>query len=81
MQQDRPRYPTGFVSEDAERPVERVERPMDLRHVLREISPIGEADAPVESQRGRPLLHLHLTDRPAGLARLLDAARSLAEEV
>jgi len=33
------------------------------------------------AQRGRPLLHLHLTDRPAGLARLLDAARSLAEEV
>jgi len=32
-------------------------------------------------QRGRPLLHLHLTDRAAGLARLLAAARSLAEEV
>jgi hypothetical protein len=31
--------------------------------------------------RGRPLLHLHLTDRAAGLARLLAAARSLAEEV
>ncbi|MEV0272820.1 glucose-6-phosphate isomerase [Hamadaea sp. NPDC050747] len=27
--------------------------------------------------RGRPLLHLHLTDRRAGLARLLDAARTL----
>jgi glucose-6-phosphate isomerase len=27
--------------------------------------------------RGRPLLHLHLTDRAAGLARLLDAARTL----
>ena len=33
------------------------------------------------SQRGRPLLHLHLTDRAAGTARLLAAARSLAEEV
>jgi glucose-6-phosphate isomerase len=33
------------------------------------------------TQRGRPLLHLHLTDRGAGLARLLAAARSLAEEV
>jgi glucose-6-phosphate isomerase len=32
-------------------------------------------------QRGRPLLHLHLTDRAAGLTRLLAAARSLAEEV
>jgi len=29
------------------------------------------------SGRGRPLLHLHLTDRRAGLARLLDAARTL----
>jgi ribonuclease E len=28
-QQDRPRYPTGFVSEDGERPVERAERPME----------------------------------------------------
>ena len=33
------------------------------------------------AQRGRPLLHLHLTDRAAGVARLLTAARSLAEEV
>ncbi len=33
------------------------------------------------TQRGRPLLHLHLTDRAAGIARLLAAARSLAEEV
>ncbi len=33
------------------------------------------------SQRGRPLLHLHLTDRAAGVARLVAAARSLAEEV
>jgi len=33
------------------------------------------------AQRGRPLLHLHLTDRAAGLSRLLGAAVSLAEEV
>ncbi len=33
------------------------------------------------AQRGRPLLHLHLTDRAAGAARLLAAARSLAKEV
>jgi glucose-6-phosphate isomerase len=33
------------------------------------------------AQRGRPLLHLHLTDRAAGVARLVAAARSLAEEV
>jgi glucose-6-phosphate isomerase len=33
------------------------------------------------AQRGRPLLHLHLTDRGAGIARLLAAARSLAAEV
>jgi glucose-6-phosphate isomerase len=30
------------------------------------------------SGRGRPLLWLHLTDRTAGAAQLLDAARSLA---
>jgi glucose-6-phosphate isomerase len=33
------------------------------------------------ADRQRPLLHLHLTDRAAGVRRLLDAARSLAEEV
>jgi hypothetical protein len=33
------------------------------------------------TDRQRPLLHLHLTDRAAGVRRLLDAARSLAEEV
>ncbi len=33
------------------------------------------------AQRGRPVLHLHLTDRAAGVARLVAAARSLAEEV
>ena len=33
------------------------------------------------AQRGRPLLHVHLTDRAAGVARLVAAARSLAEEV
>jgi glucose-6-phosphate isomerase len=27
--------------------------------------------------RGRPLVHLHLTDRAAGVATLLDAARAL----
>jgi glucose-6-phosphate isomerase len=32
------------------------------------------------ASRGRPLLHLHLTDRVAGVARLLEAARSLTEE-
>jgi glucose-6-phosphate isomerase len=32
------------------------------------------------ASRGRPLLHLHLTDREAGVARLLEAARSLTEE-
>jgi ribonuclease E len=29
MQQDRPRYPTGFVNDDAERPVERTQPPME----------------------------------------------------
>jgi hypothetical protein len=33
------------------------------------------------ASRARPLLHLHLTDREAGVARLLEAARSLTEEV
>jgi len=33
------------------------------------------------AQRSRPLLHLHLTDRAAGVARLVAAARTLAEEV
>jgi Phosphoglucose isomerase len=31
-------------------------------------------------QRGRPLLHLHLTNRALGIAQLLGAARALAEE-
>jgi glucose-6-phosphate isomerase len=32
------------------------------------------------AQRGRPLLHLHLTDRAAGIAALLAAAQSLGSE-
>jgi hypothetical protein len=32
------------------------------------------------AQRGRPLLHLHLTNRELGIAQLLDAVRALAEE-
>jgi glucose-6-phosphate isomerase len=33
------------------------------------------------AQRGRPLLHLHLTDRAAGVSRLVAAAVRIAEEV
>ena len=41
----------------------------------------SDGDFEALAQRGRPLLHLHLTDRAAGVARLVAAARSLAEEV
>ena len=39
--------------------------------------PGGLSPAGHDPGRGRPLLHLHLTDRSAGLERLLDAARKL----
>lgn len=41
----------------------------------------AEGDRKALTDRHRPLLHLHLTDRAAGIRRILDAARSLAEEV
>jgi ribonuclease E len=33
LQQDRPRYPTGFVNDEAERPLERAERPIERTEV------------------------------------------------
>jgi glucose-6-phosphate isomerase len=47
--------------------------------ILQAAQAVGDREALVD--RRRPVLHLHLTDRAAGLRRLLTAARVLAEEV
>ncbi len=47
--------------------------------VLQRAQAAGDRKALADRQR--PLLHLHLTDRAAGIRRLLGAARALAEEV
>jgi glucose-6-phosphate isomerase len=47
--------------------------------ILQAAQAVGDREALVD--RRRPVLHLHLTDRAAGLRRLLTAARILAEEV
>src|SRR6185369_2299980 len=39
--QDRPRYPTGFVSEEGERPVERAERPMERTEAKTPAAPVS----------------------------------------
>jgi ribonuclease E len=40
VQQDRPRYPTGFVNDEGERPIERAERPMERTEAAAPSAPV-----------------------------------------
>lgn len=61
---------TGAVTEDLPVPG----RPYTFGQL---IAAQAAGDRQALAGRDRPLVHLHLTDRPAGVAALLDAARSL----
>jgi ribonuclease E len=63
MQQERPRYPTGFVSEEAERPAERaMERPVE-RPMERPMERI-EPKAPVAQPAAKGLPKVHPFELP-----------------
>jgi ribonuclease E len=78
MQQERPRYPTGFVSDETERPVERVERPVQVTEAKTPAAPVAANGLPKVRPFELPVTDLNQVAESSGLQWVNSDAEKIA---